>query len=136
MLAGSLLATNAQASVTYCRSDPVVTLSNGVQITLYEDISDSASDVTGISYQLHIPVGLRVTSISYMGAVPASLQTITAAADENTGNFDAYTVVTTRTVNIPVTAFMSATSTSGTTAVSCHTNGHSGQSLHSHLHLS
>jgi hypothetical protein len=40
-------------------------------------------------------------------------------------------VAYTKTPNVSVTAYMSANST-----VSCHTNGHSGQVLHSHLHLS
>lgn len=136
MLASSLLAMNAQASITYCRSDPVVTLSDGTQITLFEDIYDTSSDVTGITYQLHIPVGLHVSSISYAGAILSKLQTITTTADENTGNFDAYTMVSTKTANISVIAYMSATSSAGTTTVSCQTSGHSGQTLHSHLHLS
>lgn len=126
----------ARAQISYCRSDPVVTLSNGDRVTLYETIYDTATDVTGISYQLHIPVGLTVASISFSGAVPSSLQTITTTADENPGNFDAYTVVNTKTANSSVTAYMSATSSNGTTTVSCQTNGHSGQTLHSHLHLS
>jgi hypothetical protein len=131
LLIASLAARNAQAAFTVCRSDPLVTLSNGVQVTLYEDISDTATDVTGITYQLHIPAGLKVKSISYNGAIPSSLQTITTTADENSGNYDAYTVVDTKTSNVSVTAYMSANA-----AVSCQTTGHSGQLLHSHLHLS
>ena len=80
---------------------------------------------------LHIPVGLTVNSISYTGAVPASLQSITVSSDENPGNYDAYTVVSTRTSKVSVTAYMSANST-----VSTQTSGHSGQTLHSHLHVS
>ena len=136
LLSGPLASLSAHAAITACRSDPVVTLSNGMKVTLYENIYDSATDVSGISYQLHIPVGLTVTSVSYSGAVAASLQTITTSADENPGNFDAYTVVYTRTPNISVTAYMSATSSSGTTTVSCQTNGHSRQLLNSNLPLS
>jgi hypothetical protein len=121
----------AYANIGACRSDPVVTLSNGTQVTLYEDISDSASDVSSISYQLHVPTGLKVKSIAYQGAVPSNVQTITVTADENAGNYDGYTVVKTKTPNISVAAYMSANGT-----VSCHTSGHSGQTLHSHLHLS
>jgi hypothetical protein len=136
LLAGATLlnGTGGTHAATVCRTDPTVTLSNGAQVTLYEDISDSAGDVTGVSYQLHIPVGLTVKSIAYSGAVASSLQTITVKADENAGNYDAYTVLSTRTANISVTAYMSGTS-NGATTVSCHTNGHNGQQLHSHLHL-
>jgi|SRR5579872_1076488 len=133
-LMGSFAATGADAA-SACRSDPIVALSNGTQLTMYEDISDTAAVVTSITYQLHIPVGLTVKSIVYQGAVPGSVQSITVYADENTGNYDAYAVVNTRTPNTSVTAYMSGTG-NRTTAVSCHTNGHSGQLLHSHLHLS
>ncbi|HLJ69511.1 MAG TPA: hypothetical protein VKX16_19320, partial [Chloroflexota bacterium] len=54
---GSFAAGNAAATAG-CRTDPLVTLSNGTRLTLYEDIADSASDVTAVSYKLHIPVGL------------------------------------------------------------------------------
>lgn len=126
----------AHAAIAACRSDPTVTLSSGVQVTLYEDISDTATDVSSISYQLHIPVGVTVKSIAYSGAVPSSVQSVTTYADEGAGNYDAYTVVNTRTPNISVTAYGSATSPAGTTVVSTHTSGNSSQSLHSHLHLS
>lgn len=101
---------------------------------MYEDIYDSATDVTGITYQLHIPVGLTVKYISYDGAVSAGLQKVSITADESAGNYDAYTTVYTRSANVSVTAYMSGTS-NGTTSVSCHTDGHAGQQLHSHLHV-
>lgn len=134
LLLTSLGAVGVHAAVTACRSDPTVTLSNGAQVTLYEDIADTASDVTGITYQLHIPVGLTVTSVTYSGAISSSLQSLSVTADENTGNYDAYTVVSTKTPNIAVTAYMSGTA-NGSTTVSCQTAGHSGQTLHSHLHF-
>jgi hypothetical protein len=137
LLAGCLLVTGAagvHAQLATCRSDPLLTLSNGAQVTLYEDIYDAASDVTGVTYQLHVPVGVMVRSITYSGAISSKLQTITVTADENAGDYDAYTVVYTKTANISVTAYMSGTS-NGTTTVSCQTNGHNGQLLHSHLHV-
>jgi len=130
LLCSSLVSLPAQAAISGCRSDPAVTLSNGVQILLYEDISDTATDVTKITYTLHVPVGVTVTSISYSGAVPSKLQSLTTVADENSGNYDGYTLVSTKTPNVPVAAYMSANGT-----VSAHTNGSSGELLHSHLHL-
>jgi hypothetical protein len=125
----------SHAASSYCRSDPTLTLSNGAQVTLYENIYDASTDVTRISYQLHIPVGTTVKSISYSGAVAGSLQAITTVADENPGDYDAYTVVTTGKTNISVTAYMAGSSPTSS-AASCQTAGHSGQTLHSHLHLS
>jgi hypothetical protein len=122
------------ASINTCRTDPVITLSDGSVITLYEDISDTATDVTGITYQLHVPVGDTVTSISYPGAVSSRSQSVTVTADENPGNYDGYATVDTGTSSISVAAYASGTA-DGTNTVSAHTNGHSGQVLHSHLHL-
>ena len=130
-VAGSLLAASASAAVGVCRSDPAVTLSNGVTVTLHEDISDAPSDVTQIAYQLFVPRGVTVKSVAYAGAVPPNVQSISTVASQNAGDYDAYTTVYTGTPNVPVTAYMSANST-----VSCHTDGHSGQHQHSHLHLS
>ena len=135
LLAGPLAARNAQAAFSGCGSDPVVTLSNRVQIRLSEHIDNLASDISGITYQLHIPVGTRVRSISYSGAVPSSLQTITISADERAGTYDAYTVVNTYARRILVTASMAGTSPNQTTIVSSPTTGLSGQTLHSHLYL-
>jgi hypothetical protein len=129
-LALSLTSSGVHAQISACRSDPLVTLSNGDQITLYEDISDTATDVTKITYQLHIPVGLSVKAITYSGAIASKLQTISVTPDENIGNYDAYTVVFTKTPNIPVTAYMTANTTTST-----QTAGHSGQTLHSHVHV-
>jgi hypothetical protein len=129
-LAAPALITGAHAQISGCRSDPLVVLSNGDQVTLYEDISDTATDVTQITYQLHIPVGLSVKSVTYSGAVSSNLQSITFSADENPGNYDAYTVVYTKTPNIPVTAYMTAN-----VSTSTHTAGHSSQVLHSHVHV-
>jgi hypothetical protein len=125
---------SADAHTTYCRTDPAIALSNGAVITLYEDIADVSTDVTKITYQLHVPVGVTVTSITYSGDVPSSLQSVTVMADENPGNYDGYTTVYTATPNVAVTAYASGTA-NGTTTVSTHTSGHSGQLLHSHLHL-
>src|SRR2546421_6147754 len=72
---------NAEASFAVCRSDPTITLSDGTQLTLYEDIAVSAASVRSITYQLRIPSGLSVRSIQYSGAVPSSLQRVTVAAD-------------------------------------------------------
>src|SRR3954454_3604625 len=114
-----------------CRADPVLVLSNSVTLTLYEDISDTVADVTKMTYDVHIPRGVTVKSISYPGDFPASIQTVTVTADQSAGNYDGYTVVYTKTANISVTAYGQANST-----VSTHTSGHSGQQIHSHLHLS
>src|SRR5579875_3033961 len=116
------------AAISPCRTDPLVTLSNTVQITLHEQIYDSSNDVTGIAYQLHVPKGVFVLSVIYYGAVPANLQKLTVYADEPPGTYDGYTTVSTGTTNIPVVAYMSSD-----ILVSTFASGYSGQSLHNYM---
>jgi hypothetical protein len=129
MLAGGLW-TNGASAAAACRSDPVVTLSNGTQVTLYEDIYDSASDVSSISYELHVPGGVTVQSVVYSGSVATNLQTINVIADEKAGSYDTYTVVRTNTPYAVITAYMSVNNSK-----SSQTSGLSGQLLHTHLHV-
>jgi len=66
LLAASVLATplapRAHAAFGACRSDPLVTLSNGVTLRLYADIATDASQVQQVAYALHGPVGTSVVS--------------------------------------------------------------------------
>src|SRR5438128_12259453 len=62
LLARSLIAPDTHAAVGGCRSDPVVTLSNGYVLDLSAVVNDTATDVQQVSYTLHAPVGTWVTS--------------------------------------------------------------------------
>jgi hypothetical protein len=130
-----LFSKGAHAQYSFCREDSVLSLSKGAHLTLYQDIYDTSTDITSITFQISIPTGVTVKSIRYVGPVPSSQQTITVTANENLGNCDAYTTVSTKTPNISVTAYVSGTNAVGTTTVSTHTNGHSGHQFHSHLHF-
>src|SRR5439155_10658200 len=61
LLATSLIAPDAHAHVGGCRSDPIVTLSNGNTLDLSAVVSDTATDVQQVSYTLHAPAGTSVT---------------------------------------------------------------------------
>jgi hypothetical protein len=120
----------AHAHTATCRTDPTVTLSNGVTMRLYEDIGDTPSDVTGIMYVLVVPIGVMMTSVSYSGPLPDSAQSIALIPAGAPGSYDEYAYVETGAANVPVDAFMS-TSDSG----SVHVNGHSRELLHAHLQV-
>ena len=98
---------SAFAGVTVCDTDPVVTLSNGQTITLWDAVSADPSSIRGVSYTLHIPQNLRVVSVSYdqYGA----LESFNWAADQNGNRFADDTVVTTDPAvgTVPVTAWAS-----------------------------
>lgn len=118
-----------------CRDDPTIMLSDGTTISMSEDIYDRASDVTKVSYRLHIPRGLTVQAVAFSGDISASIQSLSVVADENTGTYDAFVNVFTAAPNVSITAYMTATSSGGITTASYQTDGHSGQSLHSYLQL-
>src|SRR5437763_8209686 len=54
----------SQAAVGGCRSDPAVLLSNGHTVHLDSWINTDASNVTSLTYNLSIPHGTSVVSIT------------------------------------------------------------------------
>ena len=136
LLPGLLRRHDAFAALSACGSDPTVVLSNGVTFDLSTSISDNISDVRHISYTLHIPSNASVTSVTYTDGTQA-ISSFTAVADENSGNYDSYTVVTTGTPNVNVTAYFTVLAVpAGQTATpGAPAQGHSGQTLHVHLHI-
>jgi hypothetical protein len=140
MLAGTLAlfgASSANAAYSACRSDPVISLSNGQQMTLYEDISADPSQITGISYQLKLPVGVSVTSISYVGQIPANVQSVTVSSTNPANTYDDLVTVqsvsaTGKPISSPVVAYLAGTSSAGTYG-SVQVQGHTNQQLHIHV---
>lgn len=94
---------NAFAGVTVCRTDPIATLSNGGKIALSDSISDTQSDIKSVSYALHIPTGMTVTSVQY-DSTYASLETFSWTADQPAGSYKDVNTVTTGKTGISVTA--------------------------------
>ena len=64
MLAGLALTPTltpaAQASFDGCRSDPIIYLSDGTALDLTADIGTNVSNITEITYSVHVPRGLNV----------------------------------------------------------------------------
>lgn len=56
---------DVNAGVVGCRSDPIVTLSNGVVVQMFSDIADSGTHINNVAYVLHAPLGVRVVSVTY-----------------------------------------------------------------------
>lgn len=121
---------SAEAHTATCRTDPTITLSNGVTLSLYEDIGDSPSDVMGIRYMLIVPEGVTITSVSYSGPVPDSAQSVALMPSGMPGNYDEYAYVETGAFDVPVAAYMSAND-----EASVHVSGYSHQLLHARLRV-
>ena len=126
LLARSLLAPDTHAAVGGCRSDPVVTLSNGHALDLSAVVTDTYDDVQLVSYTLHAPVGTWVT-----GEVDTSVlgpkDTFQFYADEPPNTYSVATQVTTLTPQISVTATTDVVTGNGASTASA--SGQSRQSL-------
>lgn len=80
---------------------PIVTMDDGSKTNVSVKVNDSASDMLGISYVLHVPAGSNVSGVSYQGN-PAVLQTIAVVPDSAPGVYSTTTVVTTLSGSVEV----------------------------------
>lgn len=85
----------ARASIGGCRSDPVVTLSNGVVLDLSATIADTADDVRGTTYTLHAPVGTGVVAVVGTDGVLGLTERFVFQADQVPSTYVTQTVVRT-----------------------------------------
>lgn len=96
--------THATHAAAGCRTDPIVTLSNGVVVHLSATINDTPSDVTGVAYTLHAPIGTSVVSVVYPPDPNNIPQTFQFYADNPAFTWDSYTNANTLTSGISVIA--------------------------------
>lgn len=71
----------AQAGAIGCRTDPIVTLSNGDVLTILVDVNAAASAVKRIDYTLHVPKGVTITKIVYTGSSLGLVENLTLRQD-------------------------------------------------------
>jgi len=104
VLASLLGAPHHAHAALACRADPIVTLNNGLVVHLSATIVDTPSDITGVAYTMHAPVGTSVVSVVYPPDPTNIPQTFQFYADNPAGAWDSYTYVDTKTTGISVTA--------------------------------
>ncbi len=92
-----------------CRSDPIVTLPNGITVDLHVDIADTWSDVQHVDYVLHGPAlsaadsaALRVTYPDGSGPVSS----FSYVPDSRPHRFSASITVTTGASSVPVVGYL------------------------------
>src|SRR5436190_21024178 len=103
LLTRSLVAPATHAAISGCRSDPVVTLSNGDVLDLHATVDDTHADIQQVSYTLHAPIGTWITSevdTSLLGGK----DTFQFRADNPPNTYSAAAKVDTLTPQIPVRA--------------------------------
>jgi hypothetical protein len=133
LVLGPLLSHDAAAQFAPCRSDPVVSLTNGAQIDLSATISDSTSDVKKVVYVVHAPAGTKLLSVVDTSGLLGLTETVQLYADDATNTFDTYTTVYTGRSGVAVTATTTVVSALNLTLGSGSASGQSGQTLHIHF---
>jgi hypothetical protein len=128
VLARSLMAPDTHAAIGGCRSDPVVTLSNGDALELHATIDDTATDVQLVSYTLHGPAGTWVRG-EVDTAVLGPNDRFQYNADEPAGTFRASVKVTTGTPGKSVTAATDLVDAIGTMLAIARVSGQSPETL-------
>jgi hypothetical protein len=128
LLAHSLVAPATHAAIGGCRSDPIVTLSNGYAFDLHATVYTTYDDVQLVTYTLHAPVGTWVTSevdTSLLGGK----ETFLFRADNPPNTYTAATKVDTLTPQIPVVAATDLVNATGTALSTDRVSGQSQQML-------
>ncbi len=83
----------ASAALRTCRTDPIVMLSDGHKVSLSVTMATDPSNVSEITYTLHVPQGAAVTKIVYTGGAFAKKEKVAVLADQQPGVFKSETVV-------------------------------------------
>jgi hypothetical protein len=135
----SLAPLRSQAAMTGCRSDPIITLSNGVQVQIGNTIADAATNVSTVAYTLHGPLGTTATKIVYPADNTSGIaETFQYIADNQPGNYDSYSAIYDANAGINVDEATTVTNTATLQSISQTAQTHlssSGHSLHIHVHL-
>jgi hypothetical protein len=102
-LGGPLLAGGAHAQIGACRTDPTVTLSNGVSVTMWATMQTDISTVQSVTYVLHVPKGVTMTGITYDSS--GSLEHVSIVADQTGTQYEDVTTTTLTSGSVSMTAY-------------------------------
>lgn len=89
---------SAYAARVFCRSDPIVFLSDGTRLQFNASIEAAREDVTGIHYFLHAPAGVTIDRIVFTPNWAREIETVELVNDQAAGN---YVIVAHVSVNGP-----------------------------------
>jgi hypothetical protein len=105
----TLLSLLALPGVTYasllCRSDPKVTLSNGVTLNIGVSIAAKVQDLMGVSYEVHVPEGVSMTNTIHTPGWATDVETFSLIADQKADEYYVTTTVDTRLGDAAILAY-------------------------------
>lgn len=115
----------ASAAIVPCRTDPIFVLSNGDILSVDVEINADIADVKSLMYAVHVPVGVKVKKVIYIGDDLRDKETYRIYQDSPAQTYTTVTVVTLQdSGSVPVTATTTLNKTYANSA-----SGYSGQSL-------
>jgi hypothetical protein len=119
--ASLLLTPSAHAKAAICRTDPLVHLSNGTVVQIVAEAEADPSSIQSITYTLHVPHGLSITEVEYMGDVSPENEQLLFVDDADDRHYKTETVVEAAGKDVHVTAIV----TIGDKTKSAHGHPHS-----------
>ncbi len=94
----------ASASMRYCRTDPILTFSDGIMLTVTSTIDTDDSNVASVVYTLHVPAGIVLVKTIYTAGALGGEEKVQLIDDQNPGVYQIDTLVTTHVARVHVTA--------------------------------
>ncbi|MBI4675183.1 MAG: hypothetical protein HY741_26375 [Chloroflexi bacterium] len=109
-----LVPQNIEARVAGCRTDPIVTLTNGDQVRITVEVDAPEDQVRSINYTLHAPPGVEIKNIVYTAGGLGEREHLTLVNDEQPNYYTSETVVMVgNTVAVSATSVWTATTYRG-----------------------
>jgi hypothetical protein len=97
-----LLVGQVSAAALFCRSDPVVILSNGIVMDFGANIATLPWNVQEVHYELHIPAGVSLVAAVHTPTWISSRESFTIYADQPDGQYIVKAIVGTQQSNVSV----------------------------------
>jgi hypothetical protein len=121
----------SQAASMFCRSDPILFLSDGTRLQFNASIETARNNVNGIHYQVHVPIGVSIDRIVFTPNWASDIETVELINDQANGNYQLVVLVDTgnQVVAVNVTAMRVSRNNGGQGSSHQTASGVSGQAF-------
>jgi hypothetical protein len=103
ILSGLAITTSpVSAALRICRTDPILTFSDGSKMTVTSTIDTDESNIASVVYSVHAPAGLGLDKTTYTAGGLGGREKVGFFADQPAGVFKVDTFVTLLVGSVPV----------------------------------
>ncbi len=103
LIAMFLVVAQVSAARMFCRSDPIMFLSNGIRLQAGITVETSLADLISIRYEVHVPANVKMDHVIFTPKWAKDKETVVLIADQPANSYKIFTVVRTGTPNVPAT---------------------------------